>query len=90
MRRAKLATTPMPVCKPSKPPRRLNAFDTTDVGIRQKDGTFKAPYGKKIYSLTHFVMNLKPMREYEVSAYLVLIEVIFVFLAFGLKFLHLL
>jgi UDP-N-acetylglucosamine--dolichyl-phosphate N-acetylglucosaminephosphotransferase len=65
-------------------------FDTTDVGIRQKDGTFKAPYGKKIYSLTHFVMNLKPMREYEVSAYLVLIEVAFVFLAFGLKFLHLL
>ena len=34
-------------------------FKVTDLGIRQKDGTFKAPYGRKIYSLTHLVMNIK-------------------------------
>ncbi len=33
-------------------------FKVTDLGIRQSDGTFKAPYGKKIYSLTHVVMNM--------------------------------
>ena len=57
-------------------------FKVTDVGIRQKDGTFKAPYGKKIYSLTHLVMNIKPMDEREVTFYLCLIEAAFVLLAF--------
>ncbi len=61
-------------------------FDVTDVGIRQKDGTFKAPYGKKIYSLTHLIMNIRPMKEYEVTAYLVALEAIFLVLAFLLKF----
>ncbi|MGC8776945.1 MAG: hypothetical protein ACP5P2_03335 [Candidatus Micrarchaeia archaeon] len=65
-------------------------FDVTDVGIRQKDGTFKAPYGRRVYSLTHFVMNLKPMKEYEVSNYLIAIEALFVILAFALKLLNML
>ncbi|MGB9732880.1 MAG: hypothetical protein ACP5HF_02820 [Candidatus Micrarchaeia archaeon] len=65
-------------------------FDVTDVGIRQKDGTFKAPYGRRVYSLTHFVMNLKPMKEYEVSNYLIAIEAFFVILAFALKLLNML
>lgn len=60
-------------------------FDVTDLGIRQKDGTFKAPYGKKIYSLTHVMMNLKKMKEYEVPIYLSLIEGMFVLLALILK-----
>ncbi len=60
-------------------------FNVTDVGIRQKDGTFKAPYGKKIYSLTHVLMNMKRVNELEIAFYLWLIEAVFVLLAFGLK-----
>ncbi|MDE1846033.1 MAG: hypothetical protein KGH53_02020 [Candidatus Micrarchaeota archaeon] len=61
-------------------------FKVTDLGIRQKDGTFKAPYGKKIYSLTHFVMNIRPMKEYEVSNWLIGLEAAFVLLAFMMSF----
>ncbi|MDE1869364.1 MAG: hypothetical protein KGH71_00050 [Candidatus Micrarchaeota archaeon] len=57
-------------------------FKVTDLGIRQKNGTFKAPYGKKIYSLTHFVMNIRPMKEYEVANWLIGLEAAFVLLAF--------
>lgn len=60
-------------------------FKVTDVGTRQKDGTFKAPYGKKIYSLTHWIMNSKKSTEPEISAYLCLLEIGFVALAFLLK-----
>jgi len=61
-------------------------FKVNDLGIRQPDGTLKAPYGKKIYSLAHWMMNIKPMKEYEVSMYLTLFELLFVVLAFALKF----
>jgi hypothetical protein len=61
-------------------------FDVTDVGIRQKDGTFKAPYGKHIYSLTHWIMNMGKMKEYDVALYLTLFEALFVVLALLLKF----
>ncbi len=60
-------------------------FNVTDLGIKEKDGTFKAPYGKKIYSLTHLVMNYKKLREREVTIYICLIEAAFVILAFLLK-----
>lgn len=60
-------------------------FRVTDLGIRRKDGTFKAPYGRKIYSLTHFIMNIKKVNEYEVTIYLSIIEAAFVILAFALK-----
>ncbi|MDE1874263.1 MAG: hypothetical protein KGI04_04065 [Candidatus Micrarchaeota archaeon] len=60
-------------------------FQSTDLGVRQKDGTFKAPYGKRIYSLTHLVMNMKRVNEKEITLYLSLVEVAFVLLAFGLK-----
>ncbi len=60
-------------------------FKVTDLGIRQKDGTFKAPYGKKIYSLTHLVMNLKRANEVEVSAYITLLEGVFVVAGLLLK-----
>ncbi|MGC8676205.1 MAG: hypothetical protein ACP5T3_01665 [Candidatus Micrarchaeia archaeon] len=60
-------------------------FKVSDLGIRQKDGTFKAPYGKRVYSLTHVVMNAKRLKETQVSAYLSLIEFAFVLLAFLLK-----
>lgn len=61
-------------------------FKVTDLGIRQKNGTFKAPYGKGIYSLTHFVMNLAPMKEYQVANWLIGLETFFVLLAFLMQF----
>ncbi len=61
-------------------------FKVTDLGIRRRDGTMKPPYGKKIYSLTHLVMNMKDATEKEVALYLSALEVLFVLLAFALKF----
>ncbi len=60
-------------------------FHTTDLGTRQRDGTFRAPYGRRIYSLTHVVMNIKRATEIDIALYLSLLEVVFVLLAFGLK-----
>lgn len=60
-------------------------FKVTDLGIRQQDGTMKAPYGKKIYSLTHVVMNLKKATERDVTVYLCSLEAVFVILALLLK-----
>ena len=61
-------------------------FKVTDLGIRQRDGSFKAPYGRKIYSLTHVVMNLKKKAtETDVAYYLTALEVLFVVLAFAMK-----
>ncbi len=65
-------------------------FDVTDLGKRQDDGTFKPPYGKKIYSWTHLIMNIKKCKEWEVSVYMFAIEALFVLLAFALKFASLL
>ena len=65
-------------------------FKVSDLGIRQKDGTFKAPYGKSIYSLTHIMMNIRRMREEEVANFLIALEACFVVLAFALKALGLL
>jgi UDP-N-acetylglucosamine--dolichyl-phosphate N-acetylglucosaminephosphotransferase len=64
-------------------------FKVTDLGIRQRDGTFKSPYGKRIYSLTHWVMNSAKGKATEVyvSGYLTLLEGGFVVLALLLKLL---
>ncbi len=61
-------------------------FKTTDIGIRQNDGTFKAPYGKKLYSLTHWVMNAGRFTEPQITAILCLVELGFVLIAFAMKF----
>ncbi len=60
-------------------------FKVTDLGIRQKDGTFDSPYGKRIYSLTHLVMNMKRATETDVTLYLTILEGLFVVLGLGLK-----
>ena len=61
-------------------------FHVNDLGIRQKDGTFRSPYGSRIYSLTHVVMNMKKATEQDVTFYISLFEAAFVVLAFLLKF----
>ena len=61
-------------------------FNVTDLGVRQKDGTLKAPYGKRIYSLTHVVMNMKrKVKEREVTIILAAFEALFVIAALLLK-----
>jgi UDP-N-acetylglucosamine--dolichyl-phosphate N-acetylglucosaminephosphotransferase len=60
-------------------------FKVTDLGKLRADGTMEPPYGRKIYSWTHLIMNLKPQKEWEVSAYMWLIEIIFVVIAFAMK-----
>ena len=65
-------------------------FNVTDLGKLQKDMSFKAPYGKRIYSWTHILMNMKKCKEYEVSIYMWLINIGFVAIAFVLKFFKLL
>ncbi len=60
-------------------------FKVTDLGIIQKDYTFKPPYGRKIYSWTHLIMNLKRCNEKQVSMYMWIIEALFVILGLGLK-----
>jgi UDP-N-acetylglucosamine--dolichyl-phosphate N-acetylglucosaminephosphotransferase len=58
-------------------------FRVTDLGIRQRDGSLKAPYGSRIYSLTHLAMNLrKKAKEREVTIMLALFEAAFVAIAF--------
>ncbi len=60
-------------------------FHVTDLGKRRRDGTFAAPYGKKVYSWTHIIMNIRPMKEWEVSACMCGVEIAFVVLAFAMK-----
>ena len=62
-------------------------FNVTDLGKLRKDMYFDPPYGKKIYSWTHIIMNLKKCKEYEVSLYMWLVNIGFVLLGFALKFL---
>lgn len=51
-------------------------FKAECFGVLRKDGKLDPPYGKKIYSWTHLIMNIKPMRENEVSKIMILIEVV--------------
>jgi len=48
-------------------------FKAESYGILQEDGTLRPP-GEKIYSLTHLVMRLRPLHEWEVTLVLVSLE----------------
>ena len=65
-------------------------FKTTDLGVIQKDGTLAAPYGKKIFSWTHIMMNLRRTKEADVAMMMWGVEFGFVILAFAMKWLNLL
>jgi len=56
-------------------------FRARSLGNLQKDGTLAAPYDK-IYSLTHLVMKIKPMKEWEVTTILICLEAVICVLAF--------
>ena len=46
------------------------------MGKLRKDGKLDPPYGKRIYSLTHVIMNIRPMTEKQVTLCLILLEII--------------
>jgi len=56
-------------------------FKASCLGKLRQDGKLDPPYGKKIYSLTHIIMNIKPFTEKQVTIILMLTEVLFVILA---------
>lgn len=52
------------------------------LGKLQKDGRLEPPYGKKIYSWTHIIMNLGRLTEKQVTIGLILMEAFFCSLLF--------
>jgi UDP-N-acetylglucosamine--dolichyl-phosphate N-acetylglucosaminephosphotransferase len=52
------------------------------IGKLRKDGRLDPPYGRKIYSLTHLIMNIKPLTEKQVAIILILIECAFAVIPF--------
>ena len=52
-------------------------FRASCLGKLTKNGTLDPPYGKKIYSWTHIIMNLGKLTEKQVTLILILIQIIF-------------
>jgi len=57
-------------------------FKATCLGKLRIDGKLDPPYGRKVYSWTHFIMNLRPMTEKQVTILLIAIQFCFVILIF--------
>lgn len=55
-------------------------FKASCLGKLREDGKLDPPYGKKVYSWTHIIMNLKPMTEKQVTITLILIQAFFTIL----------
>ena len=57
-------------------------FQASSLGKLRNDGKLDPPYGKKIYSWTHVLMNLDKLRERDVTIALISIQVLFAALLF--------
>jgi len=57
-------------------------FQASSLGKLRDDGKLDPPYGKKIHSWTHVLMNLDKLRERDVTIALIFIQVLFVALLF--------
>jgi UDP-N-acetylglucosamine--dolichyl-phosphate N-acetylglucosaminephosphotransferase len=57
-------------------------FKASSLGKLRDDGKLDPPYGKKIYSWTHVLMNLDKLRERDVAIGLIFIQVFFATLPF--------
>jgi len=57
-------------------------FKASCIGKLREDGKLDPPYGKKIYSWTHVLMNLGKLRERDVTIALIFIQVFFAALPF--------
>jgi len=58
-------------------------FKASCLGKPRDDGKLDPPYGKKIYSLTHMIMNIKAFTEKQVTIILIIIEIMFIIVAFS-------
>jgi len=47
----------------------------SSLGRLRQDGRLDPPYGKNVYSLTHLLMNIRPMTEKQVTLALIAIEI---------------
>jgi UDP-N-acetylglucosamine--dolichyl-phosphate N-acetylglucosaminephosphotransferase len=59
----------------------MSKFKASCLGKLRSDGKLDPPYGKKIYSLTHVVMNIKPLTEKQVTIIMILIQAVFAIIA---------
>jgi len=57
-------------------------FKATCLGRLREDGKLDPPYGRKVYSWTHFIMNLRLMTEKQVTMLLIAIQFCFVIILF--------
>jgi len=57
-------------------------FRASSLGKLRDDGKLDPPYGRKIYSWTHALMNLDKLRERDVAIALIFIQVVFAALPF--------
>jgi UDP-N-acetylglucosamine--dolichyl-phosphate N-acetylglucosaminephosphotransferase len=57
-------------------------FKASCLGKLRDDGKLDPPYGKKIYSWTHIIINLKKLTEKQVTIILIFIQIIFSLLPF--------
>ena len=57
-------------------------FKASCLGKLREDGKLDPPYGRRVYSWTHILMNLKPMTEKQVTIFLILIQICFALLPF--------
>lgn len=55
----------------------LSKFKASCLGKLREDGKLDPPYGRKIYSLTHIIMNLKPLTEKQVTIILIVVQMFF-------------
>ncbi len=57
-------------------------FGASCLGKLRSDGKLDPPYGKKIYSWTHLIMNIRKFTEKQVTMILILIQIVFTIIAF--------
>lgn len=60
----------------------MSKFKASCLGKLRDDGKLDPPYGKKIYSWTHLIMNAGKFTEKQVTMLLVLIQIIFALIPF--------
>lgn len=56
-------------------------FKARSLGDLDKDGMLRPPY-ERIYSLTHVVMKIKPMKEWKITTILIVFEIVICVFAF--------
>ncbi|MBI2547529.1 MAG: hypothetical protein HYW23_03725 [Candidatus Aenigmarchaeota archaeon] len=65
-----------------------SGFRASSLGKLRSDGKLDPPYGKNIYSLTHLIMNIKPMTEKQIAVTLILTELAVAVVGIYLVYFH--